>query len=219
MKHVSILSTENTNFELQITSIHNTMSPKVLTFLLCLLFFSTIQAQNNSADSLEINKPIKKKETVEVAKKHSPTKATIYSAVVPGLGQAYNKKYWKIPVIYGLGGFLVYNISSSNSLYKGYRDALYARQDDDELTIDNTYQNLYSDSQLITRKDFYKRKRDINIIYALLLYTANIIDATVDAHLMHFEVGEKYIMTLEPTFLPTASVSNSIGLSLKLNFR
>lgn len=195
------------------------MSPRVFSFLICLLFFSTIQAQNNTTDSVEVNKPIKKKETVVPHKKHSPTKATIYSAVLPGLGQAYNQKYWKIPVIYGLGGLLVYNITSSNTKYVDYRDALYARQDEDALTIDTEYLTIYSDSQLITRKDFYKRKRDINIIYALLLYTANIIDATVDAHLMHFEVGEKYIMTLEPTFLPTASVSNSIGLSLKLNFR
>lgn len=59
----------------------------------------------------------------------------------------------------------------------------------------------------------------MNIVYALLLYTANILDAAVDAHLMDFEVGEQYIMSLEPTFLPTASLSNSIGLSLSLKFQ
>ena len=94
---------------------------------------------------------------------------------------------------------------------------LNARQDSTQAEMD--FGSQYSDSQLRTRKDFYKRKRDINFIYALLLYSANIIDAAVDAHLIDFKVGEQYIMSLEPTFFPSASVSSSIGLSLTVNIR
>lgn len=162
----------------------------------------------------------KKKEVEQetvLLKKHSPTKATLYSTFLPGLGQVYNKKYWKVPIIYGLGAFFVYNITTSHHQYTDYRDALNTRQDS---TLTPTkYVGVYSDSQLRTRKDFYKRKRDINFIYALLLYSANIIDATVDAHLINFNVGEQYIMSLEPTFFPSASISSSIGLSLTVNIK
>lgn len=195
------------------------------------LFFSVsaiINAQQLDSTQVEPNKDIKSKNTIlKQNKTHSPKKATLYSAVIPGLGQAYNKKYWKLPIIYGLGGLLVYNISSSNSSYKIYLDALNQRQELDATNLANGTQiadsdefvNIYSDTQLQTRKGFYKKKRDMNIVYALLLYTANILDAAVDAHLMDFEVGEQYIMSLEPTFLPTASLSNSIGLSLSLKFQ
>lgn len=199
--------------------------------LFLILFFSVsaiINAQQLDSTQVEPKKDIKSKNTIlKQNKTHSPKKATLYSAVIPGLGQAYNKKYWKLPIIYGLGGLLVYNISSSNSSYKIYLDALNQRQELDATNLANGTQiadsdefvNIYSDTQLQTRKGFYKKKRDMNIVYALLLYTANILDAAVDAHLMDFEVGEQYIMSLEPTFLPTASLSNSIGLSLSLKFQ
>ena len=201
---------------------------KVLFFISFLCFSLIINAQQ--IDSTQVEPQREAKEKNNLLKKdnnHSPTKATLYSAVIPGLGQAYNRKYWKLPIIYGLGGLLVYNISTSNSNYKTYLGALNQRQELDasnlangtEITDSDQYVNIYSDSQLQTRKDFYKKKRDMNIVYALLLYTANILDAAVDAHLMDFEVGEKYIMSLEPTFLPTASVSNSIGLSLSVKFQ
>lgn len=186
----------------------------VVGFLLVISIVFTSHAQ--SADTTSVSKKETNNETI-VKKKHDPNKATIYSTVLPGLGQVYNKKYWKVPIIYGLGGLIVYNITSSNSKYTDFRDALYARQD--STMTETKYQGIYSDSQLKTRKDFYKRKRDINVIYALLLYSVNIIDAAVDAHLMNFKVGEQYIMSLEPTFIPTASVSNSIGLSLTVNFK
>lgn len=195
------------------------MSTKPLIISAFLLFFNSILfAQVDTSKVVEKQK----KETV-VKKKHSPTKATLYSVALPGLGQIYNKKYWKLPIIYGLGGFFVYNISSSHSQYTSFRDALNTRQEAFALdpTSINTdeYANLLSDSELRTRKDFYKKKRDMNVIYSLLLYTANILDAAVDAHLMHFNVGEQYIMSLEPTILPSTSLSNSIGLSLTLNLR
>ena len=199
--------------------------------LFLILFFSVsaiINAQQLDSTQVEPKKDIKSKNTIlKQNKTHSPKKATLYSALIPGLGQAYNKKYWKLPIIYGLGGLLVYNISSSNSSYKIYLDALNQRQELDATNLANGTQiadsdefvNIYSDTQLQTRKGFYKKKRDMNIVYALLLYTANILDAAVDAHLMNFEVGEQYIMSLEPTFLPTASLSNSIGLSLSIKFQ
>ncbi len=189
----------------------------VCCFLLSLcIHFSSFGQIADSTSSITPPKKEVKEETI-LKKKHSPTKATLYSTFLPGLGQVYNKKYWKVPIIYGLGAFFVYNISSSHSEYTNYRDALNARQDTTQTPL--AFGSQYSDSQLRTRKDFYKRKRDINFIYALLLYSANIIDAAVDAHLIDFKVGEQYIMSLEPTFFPSASVSSSIGLSLTVNIK
>lgn len=201
---------------------------KVLFFISFLCFSLIIKAQQIDSTQVASKKQNKEKNTIlKKDNNHSPTKATLYSAVIPGLGQAYNRKYWKLPIIYGLGGYLIYNISVSNSNYKTYLEAINHRQELDAINLaeesdlvdSDQYVNIYSDTQLQTRKDFYKKKRDMNIVYALLLYTANILDAAVDAHLMDFEVGEKYIMSLEPTFLPTASVSNSIGLSLSVKFQ
>lgn len=189
-----------------------------LFFILVFFILSlSVSAQRSDQDS---TKTTKEKSVVE--RKHSPTKATIYSTLVPGLGQVYNRKnwYWKVPIIYGLGGLFVHNIRKSNANYTLFRDALFARQDTLESTVDTEFLSL-SDSDVKTRKDFYKKQRDTNILYLLLLYSVNIIDATVEAHLLHFNVGEKYIMSFQPNLIPSqsASVSNTIGLSLTFKFQ
>lgn len=78
---------------------------------------------------------------------HSPHKATIYSAIIPGLGQAYNKKYWKIPVIYGLTGVLTYFAIDNNKEYVVYKDAYKWRLDDNSATVDK-FEGIYSDEDL-----------------------------------------------------------------------
>ena len=143
---------------------------------------------------------------------HSPRKATIYSAVLPGLGQAYNKKYWKIPVIYaGLGAagyFFFYN----NKEYQKTRKALIARLDGDSMTMDTEFNDpRYTDALLDDRKNYFRRNRDLSAIIGVLVYVANIIDADVDAHLMNFNVDENLSLHINSS----QQINAGIALSYK----
>ena len=109
------------------------------------------------------------------------------SALFPGLGQAYNKKYWKMPVIYAGFGGLGYAIGTTHTKYIIYRDAYIKRVDGDSTTIDDF--QLYSSDNLFTLQDYYRRNRDLFIIGTAALYVLNIIDASVDAHLFSFNVS------------------------------
>ena len=106
----------------------------------------------------------------------TPAKAAFYSAVLPGLGQAYNKKYWKIPLVYGAIGTSLYFYIDSNNKYHQYRDAYKRRlegYDDDKFSyLDN--------DRLIAGQKFYQRNRDLSALVTLAFYALNIIDANVD---------------------------------------
>lgn len=157
------------------------------------------------------------------AKKESdypnPKKAVIYSAILPGAGQFYNKKYWKIPIIYGLGGFLVYNYSRFNKEYNCYRNSL-NDQSLESFCSDYGIDNL-DDSQIRDRKDIVKRNRDLQLVLLFLTYVVNIVDANVDAHLKEFDIGEKSSASITPALTPyqiNGRNSNALGLNINLNF-
>lgn len=131
---------------------------------------------------------------------HSPHKATIYSTILPGLGQIYNKKYWKLPIIYIGFGALGYFINYNNDLYIEYKQAYADIIDDNPNTnsfmqIDN-YEEYWKgketqfSSRLKTAKDGSRRNRDFVIICTVAFYALNIIDATVDAHFFDFDISD-----------------------------
>jgi uncharacterized protein DUF5683 len=167
------------------------------------LFFSTscVTAQQYT-DSLSIS--------------HSPTKATILSAVLPGAGQVYNKKYWKVPVLYAGFATLGYFIKFNNDEYKTFKEAFIFRVDGDESTTDD-YVGIYSDQDLERLKDFYRRNRDLSIVGISLLYILNIIDANVDAHLFYFNVSDELTMNWQPGIINTTGNMNP-GISIAINF-
>jgi hypothetical protein len=130
----------------------------------------------------------------------SPWKAVLYSAVVPGLGQLYNKSYWKIPVIAGIGGYLGYTIIRNNNKFLDYRD---------EYANSQTPENPQGNTILKDYREFYRNQRDQFIQYFALLYLVNLIDAYVDAHLFDFDVSDKIKI----------SFNNNISqLNFKINF-
>jgi Family of unknown function (DUF5683) len=150
-------------------------------------------AQNQKGELLVSKDSLKSKATkINQINPLAPAKAAFYSALVPGLGQAYNKKYWKIPLVYAALGTSIYAYSYSNSKYHQFRDAYKRRLEgfsDDDLS--------YLDSgRLISGQKFYQRNRDLSIIITAGIYILNIIDANVDAHLMQFNVNDK--LTLGP---------------------
>lgn len=122
-------------------------------------------------------------------------KASILSASLPGLGQAYNKKYWKIPIIYGVLGGITYWGVTNHQQYKFYSNNLTALHDENVSTKNTTG---YTSEQLVTQKRFYKKYRDMAVMLGALAYFINIIDANVDAHLKTFDVGDDLSLKIKP---------------------
>lgn len=146
---------------------------------------------------------------------HSPKKATIMSAVIPGLGQAYNQKYWKIGIIYA--GFigLGYGYKYNNDSMKRYQQALDYRIDGDTNTIDPFYP-LLSDNKIKQERNYYRTNRDRIIIGIVALYALQIIDANVDAHLKEFEINKELSLRIRPQmgFVPMAGFRPSLCMTL-----
>lgn len=156
-------------------------------------------------------------------KKTIPAKASLYSALLPGLGQAYNGDYWKIPVIYAGFSFLGYWYDLNQMQYKRYKTAYNALTDDDPNTT-SEFPNSSPDA-LKRYRDKYRRDRDYAILYMSLFYVINIIEANVAAHLSDFDVSEDLSFRLTPTIMPETmyaagpKASPAIGLSLNVTFK
>jgi hypothetical protein len=141
-----------------------------------------------------------------------PSKAAFYSAILPGLGQAYNKKYWKIPLVYGAIGTSMYFYLDNNKKYHNYRDAYKKRL----LGLPDEYDYL-DDSRLIAAQRFYQRNRDLSLLVTIAFYVLNIVEANVDAHLTQFNVSEK--LSLSPDIYQNEFTAKpNIGLTFNYKF-
>jgi hypothetical protein len=149
-------------------------------------------------------------------KLHSPKKAALMSAVLPGLGQIYNRKYWKLGIIYPVMGGVIYGFAFNHKNFKVYRDALRIRYDGDSTTIDQF--SLYSDDRIVTMKNYYQRYRDLCVIGFAAVYLLQVIDASVDAHLFYFDVGPDLSMNWQPVF-GADRYGSTAGFSVHLSFR
>jgi len=159
-------------------------------WLLCFsLLLQLVSAKAQTNDSVYVRESDSFSIVVPEAYEHSVKKAVRYSAMLPGLGQAYNRKYWKIPIIYGLGGFTVYSALQNQKLYIRHRDAYRLRSDGDPATVDE-FDGLQTARELQQNRDIYRQARDLNWILTLGVYALNLVDASVDAHLFHFNVSD-----------------------------
>ena len=168
------------------------LSKKIFLFIFCFSLISFANAQ-------DLTEPIK-----------SPRKAAILSSALPGLGQIYNKKYWKVPIIYA--GLLTsaYYINDNNIQYKRYKNAYLKRLDNNPNNDD--FVGKYSSGDLLILKDFYRRNREISILCFVGTYIINVLDASVDSHLFDYDISEDISLQIKPT-----STANLNGLSLTLN--
>lgn len=164
---------------------------------------------------------------------HSPSKAALMSAILPGLGQIYNKKVWKVPVLYaGLSAnayFLIHYAILFRDYQKGYVDytnyigALGGEQPDqsvvNKILPDNKYVRQASDisAALVYYKDQYRRLRDLNILVMSGIYLINIIDATVDAYLFNYDISDNLTLRVEPVMINTVAYHSSVGIKLTFN--
>lgn len=149
-----------------------------------------------------------------LVKIHSPVKASIYSAILPGAGQFYNHKYWKIPVIYGAMAGLGYLAKTNNSRYTDFKTAYRYRIDGDSGTTDN-YTDIYTDNDLKLLRDYYRRNRDLSLIFIGLFYVLNIVDASVDAHLYYFDISDDLSLNLAPAVYSQGGIGICLGLKLR----
>lgn len=173
---------------------------------------------SNQSMYAQVDSLFKKSDTVSVVleKPHSPTKATLLSAFLPGAGQVYNKKIWKVPIIYAGIGTSVYFALSNHDSFKKFKTAYGLRIDGDENTIDE-YVDVLSDEGLRLNMDFHQRNRDLSYIVAGLFYVLNIVDAAVDAHLFNFPKNDKLSFNLQPSWEMTANNEISSGFRLVIN--
>lgn len=144
-----------------------------------------------------------------------PRKASLYSAVLPGLGQAYNKNYWKIPIIYG--GFVALGLTVDfyNDQYQVLRRDLFALLENDLQTTPIGF----SEEQVRGQIDNARRERDFYMIMIGVLYFLQIAEAHIDAHLKEFKLNPELRVSIEPTIdRPAFSTGNTAGISLKFKF-
>ncbi|MBN1182567.1 MAG: hypothetical protein JXB49_09795 [Bacteroidales bacterium] len=147
---------------------------------------------------------------------HSPQKATVYSLICPGLGQVYNKKFWKLPIIYGAGAAFTYGFTYNQLKYKKFKEAVFNKESSSsKVLIDGIY---YEQDVLYRGMRYYERNRDKCIIGFAAIYLLNIIDAMVDAYFFHFDMSDDLSMRLEPVLNEGPYMTASIGFRINLGF-
>lgn len=199
------------------------MAKAILVFIFGLLCFqATAQTANVKSDSTIIALP-------DSVKRHFPNKATMFSAVLPGLGQAYNKQIWKVPFIYGGFGGLGYGIYLYQKEYVKYRKAYFDLNDKNPKTT-SYYQVLDADvvvdesnptshnSSLISSIETKSKMRDYYIIGTVGFYLFNILDANVNAHFIDFDISENLAFNIEPVGVNLFTSQPVYGLCLRYNF-
>lgn len=186
----------------------------------------------------ELNKKTKALEPVNTGKgintstwKPNSTKATWFAIIFPGGGQIYNRKYWKLPILYGGFAGCAYALTWNNTMYKDYAQAYRDLKDNNPNT--NSYLELLPpnatidpsrlESLLKNRKDRFRRYRDLSIIAFVGVYALSIIDAYVDAELSNFDISKDLSLRIEPIIFKSDNSSrsfnnNNVGIQCKLTF-
>lgn len=174
-----------------------------LVFCLAIL----LGAENLSSQTLFVpennGKPAKDKPTTKV-KQHSPATATWLSAVLPGAGQVYNRRnwWWKVPIIYAAGAGFVYGINFYQDNYNDFRDAYKYRIETGSDTNGDPRYDKFQTPTLKSIRDSYRTARDECVIGLILVYTLQILDASVEAHFLEFNVNDDLSLKMNPIYVP-----------------
>lgn len=148
---------------------------------------------------------------------HSPSKAALFSAVIPGTGQVYNKKYWKVPIIYGLLSYTVSSAINNANVSEDYKASFI--ESINNKTITNLAHQDLSAETLKNRVLKYRKNRDYMMVFSILVYVLNIVDASVDAHMFEFNVSDDLSLNVAPTLqqdFNTNILCGGLQLRLKL---
>ena len=185
-----------------------------LSCLCCVLFCSHAQEQFRLDTSfLNMDSDIYFNEISKI----DPMKSAMLSAILPGLGQIYNKEAFKVPFVYaGFMGFAHF-INENNKLYHTFRNA-YLATTDNRSDTDNKIQGQFSSSALKQEADNLKRDRDYLVLLMTMFYLTNIAEAYISGHLREFKINDSILAQLQPSFQSTSLSSHVIGISLKIHF-
>jgi hypothetical protein len=188
-----------------------------------LLFFFLICSSLGAVaqrDSVRVVQP--ESDTVTIASystRYDPRKALLYAAVLPGLGQVYNKKYWKLPLVYGGLGATAYAINFYQDGYRLYRRELFFNLENGRAGDSQLNPNTgFTTAQLRTIVDRYRRERDFMIIIMMGVYILQMVDAHVDSHLKEFDLNPNLQVRVEPSFSNELLTGRMGGISLKIRF-
>lgn len=195
---------------------------KIRFFTTLLLLFVGLQstfaqqtdAANGMSMKIEGDKRLKENNfSLDLYDPLGPAKAAFFSAVVPGLGQIYNGKYWKLPLVYAALGTTTYFYIDNNRQYNLYRDAFKQRLTGQE----DEFLGVLTDQNLIDAQKLFRKNRDLSLLFVIGAYILNIVDANVDAHLQQFNVNDN--LSLKPNADRDFFTGNlTYGLSLNFNF-
>ncbi|MDD7913253.1 DUF5683 domain-containing protein [Polaribacter ponticola] len=149
----------------------------------------------------------------------SPSKAAFYSAIFPGMGQIYNKKYWKAPIVWGALALPTYYYQLNNRDYKRYRTAYKLRKNglQDEFTLDDGSTSVSLET-IETAQEQLRENRDMSLLMGVILYVLQIVEASVNAHLLQFNTDDN--LSFKPALImdPIRIETPSVGLTIKYNF-
>ena len=199
------------------------LQKKILFSIFVLLITNNLFSQRDSTAVKE--KIVKEKIEIPqgVYNPLSPSKAAFYSAILPGMGQIYNKKYWKAPIVWGILGGTTYLYIDNNSIYKRYRTAFKLRKAglQDEFTLIDAAGNttvLISEAGLENAQKQLRENRDLALLSSVLVYVLQIVEASVNAHLLQFNTDDS--LTFRPALMPdNMNLANTVvGFHLKYKF-
>ncbi len=198
-------------------------SKSLLIFGISLFLSGPIFAQEEEAiiidDTEETLRVLNENATLfEQKSELDPQLSSIYSAVLPGLGQAYNGDLWKVPIIYAGGLAFIQIVKRNNRLYRAFRNALFDEIDLDENTA-SPFGARFSADALRRNTDQFRRDRDFFIVLGLLWYGLNIVDAHISAHLDEFDVNDELSLKVSPTFISVPTSPYGFGLSVTFNLK
>ncbi len=199
------------------------LQKKILFSIFVLLITNHLFSQKDSTAVKE--KTVKEKIEIPqgVYNPLSPSKAAFYSAILPGMGQIYNKKYWKAPIVWGILGGTTYLYIDNNSIYKRYRTAFKLRKAglQDEFTLIDAAGNtavLISEAGLESAQKQLRENRDLALLSSVLIYVLQIVEASVNAHLLQFNTDDN--LTFKPAIIPNNMnfANSAVGFNLKYEF-
>jgi len=174
---------------------------------------------------LHAQKKISESKLIRLIKseEHSAQKATLYSAVLPGWGQAYNKKYWKVPIVWASLGGVGYFIYSNHAEYNQYKDYYIFLSDNPDSTITSIFNGnsvTWTSGDLGTilgNISSVRKNRDLSVIILFACWGLNVVDANVDGHFFNFDIDEDLSLKLSPATFKMVGNKQAIGLNLRLN--
>ena len=206
------------------------MTGKFLSLIICLCLLAQIKVYSQNPDSIPRKKQDRPqvapngvvKDSARLAVEAMPGIAARRSAILPGLGQIYNKRWWKVPLVYGgyVGIGLVYEFNQRQ--YKVFlKEAQYRAEDPDK--ANPAWKGRYTDEGIIEVKDYYRRSRDLSILAGIAFHAVQIIDAYIDAKFFRFDVSNDLSLKVDPFIQPgqiynaSSPAAPTIGFKVKLS--